>query len=187
MKFNSRKTLSVVALTSMMSVTPIAAFSAKDVVVDKNGNYIHSFSGGCVRTMWQAESDKCRVTSPVEHKASSVPASSRSFSRSFLVFFDFNSASLTSDAKQVIADVYSSAKGDASFSVVGHADKSGSDNYNLMLSKKRAEIVKSELARMGASSVKSKWKGESDPLVSTEDGIKEPQNRRTEIRVHYGN
>ena len=58
-----------------------------------------------------------------------------------------------------------------------------SDDYNIKLSKRRAESVKAELSRLGVSGsrVTTQAKGESTPLVSTADGIREPQNRRVEI------
>ncbi|HAD86247.1 MAG TPA: hypothetical protein DCG48_02695, partial [Rhodospirillaceae bacterium] len=65
----------------------------------------------------------------------------------------------------------------------GHADRSGTDAYNLRLSQRRAESVKAELNRLGIPSgeILTRWKGEREPLVQTPDGAREPQNRRVEI------
>ena len=43
--------------------------------------------------------------------------------------------------------------------------------------------IKDELIRLGvpARDIHIAWKGESEPLVQTGDGVKEPQNRRVEI------
>jgi OOP family OmpA-OmpF porin len=67
--------------------------------------------------------------------------------------------------------------------VTGHADRSGSDAYNRRLSQRRAETVKAQLLRDGLneSEVVTFAKGESEPLVPTPDGVREPQNRRVEI------
>ena len=67
--------------------------------------------------------------------------------------------------------------------VTGHADKSGSDAYNMALSLRRANNVKDELVRDGvpAASIVVVGRGESQPLVPTADGVREPQNRRVEI------
>jgi outer membrane protein OmpA-like peptidoglycan-associated protein len=55
------------------------------------------------------------------------------------------------------------------------------------LSKRRADAIKKELSRLGITSsvILTDWKGESSPLVETKDGIKEPQNRRAEIKIEY--
>jgi outer membrane protein OmpA-like peptidoglycan-associated protein len=65
----------------------------------------------------------------------------------------------------------------------GHADTSGTDRYNVGLSKRRAAAVQAELMRLGLSAdeIFINWKGEREPLVETNDGVREPQNRRVEI------
>jgi len=67
--------------------------------------------------------------------------------------------------------------------VTGHADRSGSDAYNMALSLRRANAVKDQLVREGipASAITVVGRGESQPLVQTADGVREPQNRRVEI------
>jgi OOP family OmpA-OmpF porin len=106
--------------------------------------------------------------------------------RSFLVFFDFNRSDITSDARQVItqaADNARKAGGTSRITLTGHADRAGSAQYNLRLSQRRADAVKAELIRMGvpANDIATVAKGESDPLVQTPDGVREPRNRRVEI------
>ena len=105
--------------------------------------------------------------------------------RNFLVFFDWDKADLTADARAIIN---AAAKASTSMKVTriettGHADRSGTDAYNLRLSKRRAEAVKAELNRLGipAGEIVVRWKGEREPLVATPDGVREPQNRRVEI------
>ena len=65
----------------------------------------------------------------------------------------------------------------------GHADRSGTDRYNLALSERRAKAVQAELVRLGvpADQIAVTFKGEAEPLVPTADGVREPQNRRVEI------
>ena len=67
--------------------------------------------------------------------------------------------------------------------LTGHADRSGSDKYNMALSLKRANAVKDQLVKQGipADQISVVGKGESEPLVATPDGVREPQNRRVEI------
>ena len=105
--------------------------------------------------------------------------------KNFLVFFDFNKSEITPEASKVITQAASAAKqGNAArVSLTGHADRSGSDKYNQALSLKRANAVKDQLVRQGipADQISVVGKGESEPLVATPDGVREPQNRRVEI------
>ena len=105
--------------------------------------------------------------------------------RSYLVFFDWDSSVLSSDALDILAQAAANAQlgGVSSIVATGHADRSGPDSYNLKLSKRRAEAVQAELQRLGVPSteITIDWKGERNPLVPTDDGVREPQNRRVEI------
>jgi outer membrane protein OmpA-like peptidoglycan-associated protein len=190
MNYFTKKIAFTVAMIATIIASSQMALSAQDVVMDENGQYIRSSSGACVRTIWSVGSDKCGRAAPVSnYRAPSVLSKIQQLSRSFIVFFDFNGASLTGDAKQVVGDIYSLANSKKSprFTVIGHTDTSGSDDYNKALSKRRASAVKAELSRLGiaSSAIVTDWKGESSPLVTTKDSIKEPQNRRAEVRVEY--
>ncbi len=67
--------------------------------------------------------------------------------------------------------------------VNGHTDRAGTDAYNLALSERRARAVQAELTNQGftANQITISGKGESENLVPTGDGVREPQNRRVEI------
>lgn len=105
--------------------------------------------------------------------------------RNFIVFFDWDSDALTPEAQQILRSAADYARiGEiARIEVTGHADRSGPDSYNIGLSERRARQVSEELNRLGISSneIAVGWRGESDPLVITDDGVREPQNRRVEI------
>ncbi|CAA7621081.1 Outer membrane protein A (3aII*Gd) [Magnetospirillum sp. LM-5] len=105
--------------------------------------------------------------------------------KNFIVFFDFNKADITPEASKVITQAAAAAKaGNATkVDLTGHADRSGSDKYNQALSLKRGNAVKDALVKQGipANQISVVAKGESAPLVSTADGVREPQNRRVEI------
>lgn len=104
----------------------------------------------------------------------------------YFVFFDFDRSEITEAGEAIIAQVI--ADYDAGMvdevSVVGHTDTSGPDAYNLALGSRRAEAVKQALIAGGipASEIVTATEGESDPLVATPDGVREPSNRRSEIR-----
>jgi OOP family OmpA-OmpF porin len=105
--------------------------------------------------------------------------------RQYLVFFDWNSAVLTTEAQNIVRTAAASAKqtGITRIQLTGHADRSGPDAYNVRLSQRRADAVKAELVKNGVSAneISTIAKGESEPLVPTADGVREPQNRRVQI------
>jgi len=69
--------------------------------------------------------------------------------------------------------------------VSGHADRQGSENYNMTLSENRAITVRDRLIERGvdSDSIQVEWFGESQNAVDTEDGVAESANRRVEILV----
>jgi OOP family OmpA-OmpF porin len=105
--------------------------------------------------------------------------------RNFIVFFDWNSAVLTDAAKGIIRSAVDAAKstGTARINLTGHADRSGTLRYNQGLSERRGAAVAAELRRLGLTStnIAVVGKGETQPLVTTNDGVREPRNRRVEI------
>ncbi|MBD3730753.1 MAG: OmpA family protein [Sphingomonadales bacterium] len=101
-----------------------------------------------------------------------------------IVFFDFDSSDVTSDAHgtlEYIANNFARC-GWKSLSLVGHTDRSGSDAYNDALSMRRARSVEATLRGMNiAAPIAIEARGESQPRVPTADGVRELQNRRVEI------
>jgi OOP family OmpA-OmpF porin len=114
-----------------------------------------------------------------------APAAAPAPARTYLVFFDFDRADLTDRARQIIAEAAQAVNstGTTRIEVAGHADRSGTPQYNQRLSQRRAEAVAAELSRRGISRNQMSVQafGESRPLVPTADGVREPQNRRVEI------
>ena len=106
-------------------------------------------------------------------------------SRTYIVFFDLDGTQVTPDARAILEQAADDARsGNAvSIQVVGHADASGGDDYNMDLSQRRSQSVKSALAQMGINrgAMDTIARGETDLLVPTADGVKEPQNRRVEV------
>ncbi|HAK62031.1 MAG: outer membrane beta-barrel protein [Pseudomonadota bacterium] len=105
--------------------------------------------------------------------------------RNFIVFFDWDRSDITAEADAILRDAvaYAQQHGAVRISATGHADRSGSDEYNMKLSMRRAKAVESHVIASGiaASEISIAAKGEREPLVPTEDGVREPQNRRVEI------
>jgi outer membrane protein OmpA-like peptidoglycan-associated protein len=115
------------------------------------------------------------------------PAEPAAPPREFIVFFGHNKSNLTAEAQEVIRQAAAAAKqfGSATITVVGHADRSGTPKYNQGLSQRRANTVKGALVSEGieGGKITTSAKGESDPLVPTDDGVREPQNRRVHINL----
>ena len=105
----------------------------------------------------------------------------------FMVFFDWNASNLSAQALTTVKQAAAAykASGGAPVTATGHADRSGLDAYNMALSLRRANTTKAALGREGvpAAAVTVVGRGESQPLVPTADGVREPQNRRVEIAV----
>ncbi len=70
--------------------------------------------------------------------------------------------------------------------VVGHTDTVGSPAYNNALSMRRSGAVKDGLIGNGipANAISTAGRGESELMVQTGDGVKEPQNRRATIDLN---
>jgi outer membrane protein OmpA-like peptidoglycan-associated protein len=104
---------------------------------------------------------------------------------SFQVFFDFDKYNLRPDATNTLKQFVDFAKKEklAKIRVIGHTDTVGSKAYNLALSKRRAETVKSFLVANGipAAGITTEGVGFADLLVPTPPGVPELKNRRAQI------
>jgi outer membrane protein OmpA-like peptidoglycan-associated protein len=105
--------------------------------------------------------------------------------RNYMVFFDFDKSDITPQALMIIREAAANARNGSvqRLNVTGHADRSGTEQYNQALSVRRANAVRDVLVREGLSpdQIVVVGRGESQPLVPTPDGVREAQNRRVEI------
>jgi len=105
--------------------------------------------------------------------------------RTYLVFFDWDRADLTSRAQQIVAEAAQASTHvqTTKIEVNGYTDLSGTVAYNQKLSVRRAQSVEAELIKDGVAQgeIEIHGYGESNPLVPTANGVREPQNRRVEI------
>jgi len=105
----------------------------------------------------------------------------------FIVFFAFDRSNLDNAAMAVIDRVAAAASQNpqSRVSIVAHTDRAGSAQYNLGLSKRRADSVTGALTAKGieANRIAASWVGETRPRVPTGDGVANPQNRRAEISI----
>ncbi|MQA67190.1 MAG: outer membrane beta-barrel protein [Alphaproteobacteria bacterium] len=105
--------------------------------------------------------------------------------RSFLIFFDWDKADIRADTRKILEAAAAAAKKGnyVKIQLTGHADRSGAARYNQGLSERRAAAAKAILIGLGLSgdTIATVGRGETQPLVSTADGVREPRNRRVEI------
>ena len=108
--------------------------------------------------------------------------------RTYLVFFDWDRADLSARARQIVAEAAAASTKvqTTRIDVNGYTDLSGTTAYNQRLSLRRAQSVEAELVRDGVpqGEISIHGYGESNPLVPTGKGVREPQNRRVEIILH---
>jgi outer membrane protein OmpA-like peptidoglycan-associated protein len=108
--------------------------------------------------------------------------------RSYLVFFDWDKASLTDRARSIIKEAADNSTHVqyTRIDVNGYTDTSGTPQYNQGLSVRRAQAVAGELVRDGVpqNAITAQGFGETHLLVPTGPGVREPQNRRVEIVIH---
>ena len=108
----------------------------------------------------------------------------------FIVFFDWDKSDITPEAASILDNAvgqYANC-GNASVMLAGHADRSGSPQYNVGLSQRRADAVKAYMVAHSVPEavVTEQAFGESRPRVETADGVREVQNRRVEITYGPG-
>lgn len=112
------------------------------------------------------------------------------------IFFDYNQATLRSKSKYELNKLYDFLKANPSvkIEVSGHTDSRGNDEYNLRLSKDRAQAVVDYLIRNGISPsrLKAVGYGETRPIARnenpdlTDNPVGRQLNRRIEISLPEG-
>jgi len=103
------------------------------------------------------------------------------------VHFDFDKATLKAEAKPILDEAVQVLKHEGSVDIIveGHTDSVGTEQYNLGLSRRRAETVRSYLVRYGVapSRITADGLGESKPVASNDTADGRAQNRRVELHV----
>jgi outer membrane protein OmpA-like peptidoglycan-associated protein len=104
------------------------------------------------------------------------------------LLFDFDSDRLRAESKKNLDNLASSlgSFGDSKLLLVGHTDNQGSDQYNLDLSRRRADAVATYLESHGVSvsRVETNGRGESEPIATNDTDAGRQQNRRVEAAIY---
>ncbi len=103
------------------------------------------------------------------------------------VNFEFNKASLTTNAKTILDQVSAglNQRTDIKIELDGHTDSKGSDAYNQSLSERRAGSVMQYLTSKGidASRLRAVGMGENAPVADNETDAGRELNRRVELKI----
>lgn len=106
------------------------------------------------------------------------------------ITFAFNSAKILPDATGVLNNVASTLESSGvNVRIVGHTDNIGSDDYNLKLSKARAQAVSEYLVSRGVLSGSISavtGEGEGSPIATNDTQEGREKNRRVEIIADCG-
>lgn len=114
---------------------------------------------------------------------------------SLALYFEYDRAELHPRAQKQIEVIAALMKADPSkkLRIAGHTDEKGADDYNIGLSRTRAEAVKQQLVALGvpAAQVETSALGKAQPLSPNKksDGSDDPEgrsrNRRAEIYLDF--
>jgi len=105
----------------------------------------------------------------------------------YMLYFFLDSIELKPDSrasmKAIITEIEKRASTD--IEVIGHTDRSGEEEFNMALSRRRAESVREILdaAGIAPAAIRMAFHGEGNPLIQTADNVHEPLNRRVEVIV----
>ena len=103
------------------------------------------------------------------------------------VNFEFNKATLTKDSERILWRAYNAMRANTDVRVVitGHTDNVGSQQYNQVLSLKRAQAVRNWLVQKGIASnrMRTVGRGKNEPVASNETDEGRAENRRIEFYV----
>ncbi len=191
-------------LTSfVLLASPSAAFADDDHQVwrDSEGQIVHNTWGMCVRSQLETSSDPCATpvaAAPAPHIAWRPVQHTVIAKEDRTVYFGFNKADLTEEAKQklnTLADKIKSANDIQGAQVAGYADRIGTVSYNELLSKKRAANVRDYLVArdiVNTNVTNTRWYGKSEPSANCSANLPRAQliecltpDRKVQVDITY--
>lgn len=161
-------------------------------VEQQEEGYQHDHIAACKAGFWRAmnATETAMAPTPAQPRVamrSAAPAKAApAEAQAYQVFFDWDGSALSDDAREVLNQAIARNRATGhGIHLVGNTDASGTDAYNMGLSNRRAASVASYLTSKGVASgaITSEGRGERDPLIATNDGAREPQNRRVSIEL----
>lgn len=196
----------LIAGFALMSAPALQAAEPKGYVTDSSGEIVKNSFGDCVHTsawtpsmaIMECEPKLARANMPepetevaaMEPEPEPEPVMRR-INLSSDAYFAFDKAELTAEGKQKLDELARQMNNaqEPSIRIVGHTDRIGPEDYNMKLSRERAQAVKDYLSQKGVPEdvMSVAGKGEADPIERC-DGLRgnalidclQP-NRRTDI------
>lgn len=196
-KFLFTTILSATITLSMSQATFASEPNYHDVVHDKSGQVIRNTFGNCVRTKWESNIDECQgtkrqIAQVQKIERYQIPDEERT------IYFEFNKSKLSEGEEYKLNNLTSKIKtmNDISgVTIIGYADRIGTDSYNENLSQKRAKAVEEYMRKQGYLNVtvaKTRWLGESDPITQCATDMKRAalitclhNDRRVTVEMRY--
>jgi OOP family OmpA-OmpF porin len=126
---------------------------------------------------------------PAPVAAAPAPRSPKRVAFNQAALFDFDKAELKPAGKEELKGYYEKTKAELSSAqsvkITGHTDNVGSHDYNMKLSKRRAQAVRDYLVSIGvdASKMEVDGEGETQPVADNSTREGRAKNRRVEIEV----
>jgi len=149
--------------------------------------------GGDVTGTWLDLADRCaaslRTTLLLWADETSVPLGREDLQGTapYRMFFPFDAHRITAISDNILHYIARFERTGETIRIVvaGHADRSGVETYNMVLSKQRADAVGAKFAAYMKNDpvYQIQAVGETKPLAPTQDGIRHPRNRRVEIII----
>ncbi|MED3572619.1 OmpA family protein [Cytobacillus praedii] len=125
--------------------------------------------------------EKTRVTTDGEETKIQLPDD---------ILFNHDQSDLKPDSQKTLNELIQALeklKADTVIQINGHTDNTGDDQYNMMLSEKRAKSVEAYLRQSGkidAIKISTSGYGESMPIASNDSEEGKAKNRRVEIVIN---
>ena len=185
---------SILGLGLALSIAPAFAETLyNDAVHDERGRTVRDSNGHCVRTKWLSGKDECSGYKKTQgYERHEIADEERT------IYFEFDKTRLvgTAEAKlDSLANTLKSMEHITGVSIVGYADRIGSDKYNDDLSKRRAKVVENALRKRGylnTTIAETRWLGESVPVTNCEGGLSRAalitclqKDRRVTVEINY--
>ncbi|MGF1476649.1 MAG: OmpA family protein [Geminicoccaceae bacterium] len=179
---------------SVMSTSPVHAQTGDEpnfcnAVLDDDDDAVRDKDGDLVTIVGGDPCPQPEVAEPVveEEVAAVAPADTGPTIDERTIFFELDEDEITGTGLATLDSLIDRLTLDevTDVTVVGHADTSGPAEYNLDLSRRRAEAVAAALRAEGinATVIETQAEGETNLAVQTEDGVREPANRRVVVEV----
>jgi len=156
-----------------------------NTLVDKSNKPV--LQKGAAESVLTAQTYDCpeAEAQPIAQIEPAAAAPVAALPASGIIYFDLDRANLNAEGTANLGAIIDEIKGRnlGGITVAGYTDTSGSADYNMQLSERRANTVASALIKAGvpAQLISAEGYGQTDLAVPTGDGVVNAANRRVVI------